>query len=103
MAQRGASGFVIGGTNHGAILSEGGASHGDVRKLHRRKTTAEGMEAIASYEDVSVIDDEAYKLHRLGFGQDWVMVWLPEFVKDEDAMFFIVDKARGDEWGRQKS
>jgi len=98
MAQRG-TGFVIGGTNHGAILLPGSASHGDVRKLHRRKTTDEGLEAIVSYEEVSLLDDEAYKLHRLGFGPDWVLVWLPAFVRDEDAMFFIVDKARGDEWG----
>ena len=100
MGQRGASGFVLGGTNHGGAVPVGGRAHADIVHLSRRTTTEAAMEAAAS-DDPEPVDCEHYRLHRLGYEQDWVMVWLPEFVKDEDALFYIVDLARGDEWGRE--
>ena len=107
MAQRGGSGFVLGGTNHGSMVSPGSRVHGEVANLHRRTTSRAAMEAMISYEDptTALVELEEYRLHRLGFGQDWVLVWLPSFVKEHDAMFYIVDLARGDEWavnGRPK-
>lgn len=90
------SGRCIGGTNHGYYEDAVRRRHGDVLELPKRQSI---RGAIGTRDNV--IDDErqeVYTARVLGWGNRKVTVWLPKGIKDEDALFFIIDKALGYDW-----